>query len=274
MSIVVGLPVDVLAVGVTLWAAAFSASFIGSMVGAGAGLITIPITHMIFMQLGLDSTTAMVLTVGTCGLSMLLAGPRAISTYNKYNAIDWAIVRHASLPILAGTGITHVMGFANDGDLLKIVFACMATLVGLYMLVGQQRWRIADKVPLGPSLWAFGLGLGILCPLVGMTGTIFAIPMMVACGMTLRRSIGTACVLTVLIGVPATLMYATAPGIDFPLTLGVVSIPAALIIAAAGYFGAPLGVMVQQKVPANALRIAFSAMLFLSAGRFLWMSFA
>lgn len=268
----IGVPVDIIAIGAALWAGAFSASLIATLVGAGGGLIIIPIMHFVFTQMGLDNSTAMLLTVGTSACSMLFTGPRAIARHHRIKNIDWDVVKHMAPPVLLGALLTHALGFSSDAQILKIVFAVMAAAIGLYLLLGHERWRYADHVPLGPKWWAFSLVLGMLCPLVGITGTVIAIPAMVACGMSLRRSIGTGSVLTLMIGIPSTAVYAMAAPIDFPFTLGLISIPTVLIIALASYFAIPLGVRMQQKIPSDILRVIFALLLFVSSGRFMWLA--
>lgn len=268
----IGIPVDLLTIGAALWAGAFSASFVSALIGTGGGFVIVPIMHFMFVQMGLDSATAMLLTIGTSACSMLLTGPRAIARHHRIKNIDWAVVKHMALPVLAGAALTHALGFSSDAKIIMLVFAVMSVAIGIYLLFGHERWRLAKEVPLGPTWWAFSFVIGLLCPLVGITGTVIAVPAMVACGMGLRRSIGTASVLTLMIGIPSTIVFALAPAIDFSFTLGLISLPTVAVIFLAGFIAIPLGVRVQQKLPTHVLRLAFAAVLFAAAGRFFWLS--
>jgi uncharacterized membrane protein YfcA len=264
-----------LALGAGLLAAGFSSSMISTMLGTGGGLIAIPVLQFIFMQVGLNSNDAMIMTVGTAAFAMMLTGPRALVTYMKRDQLDWDLARNLFWPTVLGCLASHMLGLTGSGMAMKILFAVMVTLVAIYMLFGGDKYHLTKTKPGNAVWWPFAFGLGVLCPLVGIGGALIAVPFMVACHVPLRRAIGTSAVITCAVGFMSFLTYMqiTTPGGDMPFTIGAVHILAGILFFLAGYVGIPVGIWLNNQFTTKQLRQLFSAVLLVSAARFFWLIF-
>ncbi|MGE3770299.1 MAG: sulfite exporter TauE/SafE family protein [Bdellovibrionales bacterium] len=265
-----------MALGAGLLAAGFSSTLVSTMLGAGGGLIAIPVLQFIFMQVGLSSADAMVMTVGTAAFAMMLTGPRAMAIYMKRDQLDWGLAKQLFFPTVLGCWVAYLFGLTGSGELMKIVFAVLVTLIGLFMLFGGEKHYLTKERPGNLVWWGFAFILGIICSLVGIGGGIIAVPLMAACHVPLRRAIGTSAIITCAVGFMSFLTYMQIDlqGVDMPFTIGSVHILAAILFFLAGYVGMPVGAWLQQKFTSQQLRYLFATVLFCSAARFFWLIFA
>lgn len=249
-----------------LAATGFSTSFLGGILGAGSGLVLIPILQYLFTMFGLSSDAAMELTVGTTSFSMIFSS--AMSTRREINKglIEWAAMKQWIVPVLLGVAATHMLGLAT-GYMMKLVFAAVMVLLSVYMLAGKEHWRLADRVPLGPKWMAVGFVFGFVCSLAGVGGAILAIPLLVSCGVPLARAMSSCVVLGLMIGIPSTFYYIQMPTINAPFTLGYINFLAAAVLFVTGQYGRPLGLWVQARMSPELLRKVFAALLVVSATR-------
>lgn len=249
-----------------LAATGFSTSFLGGILGAGSGLVLIPIMQYLFTQMGLPSDAAMELTVGTTSFSMIFSS--IMSSRREFNSglIEWPAMKQWIIPVILGVTAAHTLGMANGGT-MKIVFAAMMVLLSVYMLAGKEHWRLGDRVPLGPIWMSAGFVFGLVCSLAGIGGAIIAIPLMVSFGVSLRRAMASCVVLGLMVGIPSSWYYLQAPTLDAPFTLGYVNFLAAAVLVLTGQCGRPLGLWVQSKMHPEMLRKVFAGVLIVSATR-------
>ena len=263
-----------------LVATSFSTSFLAGLLGSGGGLILIPLLHMLFMMLGLDNSTAMQLTVGSMAGSMILGS--ASSTWRECRpternrirhaatGMDWAPMWHWALPITAGVIVMHWAGFSQNGHVMQGTFALVLLALGVYMLCGREEWRFCERIPLGPKWWALGFAFGCICSLTGIGGGVLAIPILVACGMSIHNAINSIVVLGIMVGIPSAWYYLQAPTIDVPGTVGYVNIFVVIILTLTNYYGRPIGVMLQRRLSPETLRRGFALILFITGSRLFW----
>lgn len=272
LSLALSVTPETLAFTAALAATGLSSSFIGGVVGAGGGLIAIPLTQYIFMQFGLDSPTAMLMTVGTMSLAMIFSSALATWREARGGLIEWDAMRAWIVPVLAGVVSMHALGLGQNGAVMKLAFAALVVGVAVYMMFGSDKWRLYEKVPLGPVWSALGLAFGFICSLVGTGGAIIAVPLLHACGVPLHRAITSSAVLGLMVGIPSAVFAISGPTLNLPATIGSVNFLAAGTLVAAGWLGRPLGLWVQRQMSADMLRKAFVGILLLSATRLCWMT--
>ena len=130
---------------VALVAAGFSSSFIAGVLGAGGGLIAIPLLQAVIMRLGFDSTAAMELTVGTMSLGMIMMSALSSWRERRLGTIDWTPMKHWVLPVTLGVLSTHLLGLAQSGEAMKIAFALLVVGIAVYMLFGREEWRLREE---------------------------------------------------------------------------------------------------------------------------------
>lgn len=264
-----------LAVGVS--ASGLLAGTVAGMLGVGGGIVLVPVLHEAFHIIGVDESVRMPLAVGTSLATIIPTSIRSTLSHNKRGAVDWAILRAWALPtvigVLAGTWIAAVIGAKG----LTAVFASGAALLGLFMLLGREEWRIGDSVPTGLGSWPLGMINGGLSVLMGIGGGTFGVTIMTLFGATIHRAVATAAGFGAIIAIPGTLGMIwngwSTQGLP-PFSLGFINLIGLALIVPATLLSTPWGVAISHRLSRSTLRRAFGVFLCLTALRMGWVYLA
>jgi uncharacterized membrane protein YfcA len=123
-------------------------------------------------------------------------------------------------------------------------------------------------MPGGVARAGLGGGIGLLSALMGIGGGAFGVTLMTLCGRPIHQAVATASGFGASIAVPAALGYAVAgwgrEGLP-PWSLGFVSVPGFVLLAALTAITAPLGARLAHRLPQLTLKRAFAILLALLA---------
>lgn len=260
---------DLLAFGCALLCAGFVAGFFGGMIGAGGGLVVIPVLYHTFAGLGVEPAVRMHLVVGTAlaaVVPMSLAGARA---HWLRGNIDRAILERLALPVLLGSLLAGALSGRVGGKELALVFASAAALVSLNMML-KNGMKLGNGLP-GP-FWSAVIGtvIGSVSTLVGIGGATLTVPVLHAFRTPMPIAVGTASALGSLIGLPGAIAFMASGLGDArvpPGSLGYVNLVAAAIIFPVSAVAISWGARFTRQVNERVLRAAFAAFLALTAAR-------
>lgn len=243
--------------------------FLAGLLGVGGGIIVVPILYMLFPALGVAEEIRMHLAVGT---SLATIIPTAITSARAHYAkggLDPALLRALAPTILVGVVAGSLFGGKASGHTLTLIFAVVAALVAIYMALRRDSWIIAPALPSSPWLRApIGLFIGWFSVLMGIGGGTLSVPILSAFGVEVRRAVGTASAVGILIGVPGVLGFiATGWGNPLlpPLSLGYCSLIGCALIVPASMLTAPYGVRTAHAISPALLRRAFALFLSLTS---------
>jgi uncharacterized membrane protein YfcA len=156
---------------------------------------------------------------------------------------------------------------------LTAVFACGAALLGLYMLLGREDWRLGDSLPVDARRWPLGVANGCLSVMMGIGGGTFGVTVMTLYGTTIHRAVATAAGFGLIIAVPGAIGMVvngwSADGLP-PYSLGYVSLIGLALIVPATIIAAPWGVALAHRLERKTLRFVFGAFLCSTALRMAW----
>lgn len=120
--------------------------------------------------------------------------------------MPWAV------PVVLGVvGGAFIAAYAS-ATVLKAVFAVVAILNGLKLLIGRDDWRLADDLPGRAGLSAYGLVIGVLSALMGIGGGVFGNMIMTLHNRPIHQAVATSAGLGVLISIPGAVGYAWPAG--------------------------------------------------------------
>lgn len=261
----------VLAFGVS--ASGLLAGTVAGMLGVGGGIVLVPVLFQAFAFLGVDEALRMPLAVGTSLATIIPTSIRSTISHNQRGMVDWQILKAWALPtvigVLVGTWVAGIIG----GKGLTAVFAVGAGLLGLFMLLGREDWRIGDMVPVGAWSWVLGLANGGLSVLMGIGGGTFGVTVMTLFGASIHRAVATAAGFGAIIAIPGTIGMIwngwNAPNLP-PFSLGFISVVGFALIVPATMLSTPWGVAIAHRLPRNVLRRTFGVFLCLTALRMGW----
>ncbi|MEM9435839.1 MAG: sulfite exporter TauE/SafE family protein [Pseudomonadota bacterium] len=249
------------------------AGVLAGLLGVGGGIVLVPAFLYAFRALGFDGPDVMQLCVATSLATVVVTSLRSVSAHNEKGAVDYDILR-AWAPGLAVGAAFGVVAAANlRSDMLQLIFGGLAIIVGLYMALGRESWRLGEALPLG---WGGRLGasvMGFLSVLMGIGGGSFGVPTMSLYGVPIHRAVATAAGFGVAIAAPSVigfLFVATDPATRPPFTLGAINLVAFAIVVPMTILTAPWGASLAHSLPAGRLKRVFGVFLLIVAANMTW----
>lgn len=244
------------------------AGFVGGLFGIGGGVVVVPALYLVLTALGVDEDVRMHVAVATSLSTIVSTSWRSLAAHTRAGAVDTAVLKAwapwITFGALAGAAVA---GFASS-ELLLIVFGGGLFLIALQMGLGNPNWRLASDLPKGAPRAAIASGIGFFSALMGIGGGAFGVTVMTLCGKPIHRAVATASGFGAAIALPGALGYAIAgwgrEGLP-PFSLGFVSVPGFIVLAALTALTAPLGARLAHRLPQLTLKRAFSVFLGLVA---------
>jgi uncharacterized membrane protein YfcA len=263
---------EIITLAIALVLAGGLTGLLAGLFGVGGGAIIVPILYQTFIAVGVPDDVRMPLTVGT---SLAVIIPTAITSYlahRKKGAVDEIALRLWALPCVIGVVLGSALATFAPAALFKIVFAAVSAAIGIRLLVGKQE-NIAKDLPRPLAMRIIGFVIGILSALMGISGGMLTNMAMLMFGRTIHQAVATSAGLGVFISIPGAIGYALAgwPHMNElpPLSIGYVSLPGAVLLAAMGMWVAPLGARLAHAIARRRLELAFAVYLLTMSARFI-----
>ena len=264
---------DLIALAAGVSASGLVAGVVAGMLGVGGGIVLVPVLYQALGIIGVDESVRMPIAVGTSLATIIPTSIRSTLSHHQHGAVDWPILQKWALPTVLGVFAGAWLAGQVGGRGLTAVFACGAGLLGLYMLLGRDEWRLGDGVPVDHRRWALGLGNGCLSVMMGIGGGTFGVTVMTLYGATIHRAVATAAGFGLIIAVPGSIGMIlngwSAEGLP-PYSLGYVSLIGLSLIVPTTFAAAPWGVALAHRLPRETLRFVFGVFLCLTALRMGW----
>jgi uncharacterized protein len=253
--------------------------FLAGVFGIGGGAILVPVFYECFRLAGVPLEVRMPLCIGT---SLAIIIPTSIRSYRAHyarGAVDMDILRKWWLPVLVGVVAGSVTARYAPERLFKIVFVMVAWSAAVRLLLARESWKLGDDFPKGPLMRIYGFGIGLLSTLMGVGGGLFANLLMTFYGRPLHQGVATSSALAVLISIPGALGYVYAgwpaaahypdvAALQWPFTIGYVSLIGAVLVMPTSLWTAPLGVRAAHAMSKRTLELAFGVYLLIVGSRF------
>lgn len=244
-----------------LVAAGLFAGFIGGLFGVGGGIIVVPALYALLTAMGVDESVRMHVAIGTSLSTIIATSARSLATHAKAKAVDFELLRAWTPWIACGAIIGSALAGISNTQMLLLVFGAGMLIAAIQMGLGHPEWRLAEDVPSGWLRRFLATSIGILSALMGIGGGTFGVPMMTLCGRSIRQAVATSSGFGAAIALPAALGYIVTGwghhGLP-PWSLGYVSAPGFVVLAALTAITAPIGARLAHRLPQLALKRAFA----------------
>lgn len=248
------------------------AGILAGLLGVGGGIVIVPVLSWILLAVKLDPSLTQHLAVGT---SLATIIPTAISSARSHRSkggLDMDLLKAWAPALIIGAALGGVLSRYASGDALRLVFGIVALLVAINMMLPKQI-VVADAPPSEPvKVWPISGGVGLFSSLMGIGGGTLAVPIQSAFSVPIRKAVGTASAMGLLIAVPGTIGFIWSGwGVEGlpPYSLGYISLPAVLLIVPATFYCAPIGAGIAHRVDQKLLRRLFAIFLGITAIRML-----
>ncbi len=247
-------------------AAGVAGGILAGLLGVGGGIVIVPALYLALSATGLAKGIEMQVAVATSLATIVFTSASSSRAHDRRGAVDHALLRRWSPWVITGVVAGSLLGAVVDGRAMVAVFATVATLVALNMLLGRSTAAPEPRQPPAAIWAASGIAAGGISALMGIGGGTVCVPMLSYLGYDIRRAVGTSSALGLVIGLPSTLVYVVSGlGIDAlpPLSLGYVNLLAVGVITPFTMYFATVGARIAHAIPMRALRACFG--LFLAA---------
>ncbi|MBX3578174.1 MAG: sulfite exporter TauE/SafE family protein [Rhizobiaceae bacterium] len=260
-------------VGLAL-AAIFSgvvSGLLAGIFGIGGGAVLVPVFYQFLDVLDIPVEIRMHLAVGT---SLALIIPTSIRSFTAHKAkgvVDMDLLRSFYVPVPIGVVLASLVAASISSEGLRIVFACIALVVGLRLVFNRDSWRLGADIPGNPWRWIIGLVIGFFSTLMGIGGGVMNNTFMTLYGRPMHQAVATSSGVGVLIAIPGTIGYIWA-GWGNPLlpvaSTGFVNWIAFALILPIALIVTPYGVRIAHALPKRQLEIGFGLFCLFVAARF------
>lgn len=240
------------------------AGIIAGLLGVGGGIVIVPVLYYMFSGLGIDQDVLMHLAVGTSLATILATGTSSARAHWKRGSVDvdllkswwWAI----ALGVIGGATLAGNL----SGGALTLIFGVVALVVSANMLLRKEGSAIAEKLPGSPFKELMGLLIGGISVMMGIGGGTLGVPTLTLFSYPIRKAVGTAAAIGLIIAVPGTLMSIyfgwVAEGRP-PFSLGYVNLIGFFLIIPASTYAAPLGAKIAHTIDPSKLKLIFALFL-------------
>ncbi|MBI1218730.1 MAG: TSUP family transporter [Rhodobacteraceae bacterium] len=238
------------------------AGVLAGLLGVGGGIVLVPAFFYAFGSLGFGGPHLMQVCVATSLATIMVTSGRSVLAHNRKGAVDWGILKGFGPGIVVGSLLGSIAVSHLHTLTLQIIFGCLALVVSLYLGLGRVEWRLGDAMPTGALRLAISPLVGFLSVLMGIGGGSFGVPLMTLFSTPIHRAVATAAGFGMLIAVPSviTFLFSGIPDAP-PYTLGLINIPAFLLIIAMTLTTTPWGVKLAHAMDPKPLRRVFAVFL-------------
>jgi uncharacterized membrane protein YfcA len=157
-------------------------------------------------------------------------------------------------------------------DVLSLVFAIMAFLIALKLLLPLDGRRLAMDVPRGPLMPIVPACIGGISSMMGIGGGTLSVATLTLLNQPIHRAVGTAALFGLAISLPGTAGFMLAgygdPRLP-PYSFGFVNLIGFVLISPATWLTAPLGAALAHRLTHRQLSVSFGIFLFVVSLRML-----
>ena len=255
-----------------LLAAGAGAGVLAGLLGIGGGIVLVPVLFELGRVYGVPAGINMHIAVASSLATIIPTSLASIRAHQRRGAVDWELFRSWGPAVAIGVMIGTLVASDLYSSTLAVIFGCVASFASLHLMFSSDHFRLADRLPASPLRELIGLVIGALSAMVGIGGGSLSVPTMAMCGIDIRKAVGTASAIGLVIAVVGTASFVLIsykhPQLP-PLSLGYVNLAAFGLIAPVTILTAPLGARLAHALPTTGLRKIFAIFLLGAAIRLL-----
>ena len=239
--------------------------FLAGLLGVGGGIIIVPVLYVVLAAFEVDEDLIPYIAVGTSLATIIPTSFQSIRAHRVKGAVDGALLKWWGPFIAVGVVIGVAIARIADGEVLTLIFGLVALLVAAHMLFTPEGTSLTEQLPARPIQSLVATLVGTVSTLMGIGGGTLSVPILSLFNFPVRRAVGTASVIGLIIAVPGALGFAFNGWGEAdlpPFSLGYVNLAGFVLIAALSMVFAPLGARTAHAIDPRWLRRLFG--LFLS----------
>ncbi len=186
------------------------AGLLAGLFGVGGGVIAVPVLYEVFRILGVPDAVHMQLCIGTSLAIMAPTNIRSYLTHRATGAVLTDVVRQWTPAVILGIAIGSLIATVAPSPVFKIAFIVIAGTIAGKLLFAQERWRLGDDLPKHPLARLYGLAVGLMASLTGVSGGSLCTMVLTLYGKPIHQAVATSAGIVVPITLAGTLGYVLA----------------------------------------------------------------
>jgi len=246
---------------------------LAGLLGVGGGIVIVPVLDFALELLGVDLSIRMHIAVGTSLATIIPTSISSARAHHVKGAVDLSLVRYWGPFILLGAIFGTWIASQVESNVLAAVFAVIALLVALKMILPLEDKIISDKVPIGITGSPIPFSIGTISTMMGIGGGSMTVPILTLLSRPIHQAVGTSSLFGLIISLPGTAGFIIA-GWEHPSlpmgSLGFVNLIGFLIISPVTVLSAPLGAKLAHKLSRKHLSLSFGLFLLIAGIRMLY----
>ncbi|GGB41754.1 UPF0721 transmembrane protein [Roseibium aquae] len=268
---------EALGLGLALVASGLLAGFLAGLFGIGGGAVLVPVLYQFLSFLNVDESVRMHVAVATSLAIIVPTSTRSFLAHKKRGAVDLQLLKTWLIPLPLGVIAAALVAASVSGTGLKAIFAVIALVLGLRMLLDRPHWRLGTDIPGNPVRAVCGFLIGLFSTLMGIGGGVMNNTFMTLYGRPIHQAVATSSGTGLMISIPGTigLIWAGWGAAGLPaFSAGYVNLLGVALIIPVTTFAAPFGVRAAHALSRRTMEICFGVFLLLVAARFFASVFA
>jgi len=265
-----------LILGVAMLATGSVAGVLAGLFGIGGGIVIVPVLEAALGFIGVDPAIRMHVAVGTSLATIIPTSVSSARAHHQRKSVDVDIVKRWGIFVLLGALLGAWIASQVHSRVLAMVFATLALLVAIKMVLVPESRNLTEEVPRGPAVAVIPTAIGCFSSMMGIGGGTFSVMTLTLFNEPIHRAVGTAALFGLVISLPATIGFMVAGWGDArvpPASLGYVSLIGFACIAPATVLAAPLGAKIAHAFSGRRLSMLFGAFLVIASIRLFYRAF-
>ncbi|MGH7006049.1 MAG: sulfite exporter TauE/SafE family protein [Alphaproteobacteria bacterium] len=247
--------------------------FLAGLLGVGGGIVVVPVLYHVLAAFDVDPELRAHIAVGTSLATIIPTSIQSIRAHNARGAVDGALLRLWGPFVAIGVVLGVLIAAYASGAILTAIFGVVAALVALYMLSTPEGWHPVSGLPRPPGQALMAVAIGGISTLMGIGGGTLTVPALSICSYPVRRAVGTASVVGLIIALPGAIGYVFngwhLPGLP-AFSFGYVNLGGLVAIVVTSMWFAPLGARTAHTINPRLLRAMFGLFLAVTSVKMLY----
>lgn len=242
------------------------AGVLSGLLGIGGGIITVPCMSLLFRYLNIPHDSIMHIAIATSLAAMIFNTTASTIAHHKRHGVVWDVFKKLVPGLVLGSLAGAFISAWLPTAFLEIFFGIFLLVVAANFLRKRKPPAETHCLPHPLILNLLSGCIGALSNLLGIGGGSMTVPMLTSYDMTDRKAIGTSAASTLVTTVCGTISYLILGRGEaaLPNTVGLINIPAFLIIGITAFFTASYGVKLTHEMDPMKVRKIFAFVLALT----------
>lgn len=246
--------------------------FFSGLLGIGGGIIIVPPMILILTTLlGVDPLHATHIAVATSASIIVFTSVGSAFSHSRLKNVVWQYVRLFAIAVIIGSFLATILAPYLSAKILSIILAIFLFYNSYEMLWKNNKNNIASHPHALPKAIILPIASGISCcaTLIGIGGGVLNIPFLKKLGLSIKKAIGSASIINLVISFTATTGYLLNMTPDVTVKnemIGMVYVSATIWVACFSIITSYLGAKLTAVLSSALLKKIFGYLTLLFAG--------